>query len=124
MKAKNNKKAAGDIVLFAAAVSAALLIYLFQTVGRPAGSTVKILLDGEIYAVLPLNENAELSVDGRLTVIIKNMSASVANADCPDKLCEKRGEISKSGEVIACLPNGITVTVAGEDKDGEFDFIH
>ena len=34
-------------------------------------------------------------------------------SDCPDGLCVKRGIMKKSGDVMACVPKGITVEIAG-----------
>jgi hypothetical protein len=35
------------------------------------------------------------------------------DADCPDKLCEKTGKISKNGETIVCLPHRVVVEIQG-----------
>ena len=45
--------------------------------------------------------------------------AWLVDADCPDKLCVHQGKIDKTGEVITCLPNKLTVTVIGADSGDE-----
>lgn len=35
-------------------------------------------------------------------------------ADCPDQICVKHAEISKSGSSIVCLPNKVVITVHGD----------
>ncbi len=48
----------------------------------------------------------------------------VIDADCPDKLDVKQGWISKSGEIIVCLPHKLTIEIVGENEaDDEIDGI-
>jgi hypothetical protein len=42
------------------------------------------------------------------------------DADCPDKLCEKQGKISKNGQSIICLPNKIVIKI-NSDTDTDVD---
>lgn len=114
----DKKKAAADFILIAGIAVIAVLIFLFRS-GGGEGGLVLIKRNGELKKSLPVAQNAEYDVDGLLTVIIENGKVWVINAVCEEKLCEKSGEISKSGEAIVCLPNGITVEIVG----GEYDFI-
>lgn len=41
----------------------------------------------------------------------------VAEADCPDKVCEHTGWIERTGQVIACVPHGLTIVVAYEGEE-------
>ena len=43
-------------------------------------------------------------------------------ADCPDHLCMKQGEISHKGETIVCLPNRVVIEVES-NQDSEFDAV-
>ena len=63
-------------------------------------------------AALPLDRDTEYACRG-LTVVIKDGTAYVKDADCPDKLCEKAGPLTKAGDVAVCLPNRVTLTVTG-----------
>ena len=36
-------------------------------------------------------------------------------ADCPDRLCMRRGAIRYAGDSIICLPNKVVVEISGED---------
>ena len=37
-------------------------------------------------------------------------------ADCPDHVCMLMGKINKTGQVITCLPNLLTVTIEGGEQ--------
>lgn len=43
----------------------------------------------------------------------------VAEADCPDEVCVHTGWIDGPAMPIACVPHGLTVTVAREGDDGD-----
>ena len=47
----------------------------------------------------------------------------VIEASCPDELDVKQGKISKSGEIIVCLPNKLVIEIKGTDEIGEIDYI-
>ena len=51
--------------------------------------------------------------------MVEDGAVSVTEADCADKICVHEGKISRTGEVIACLPHELIITVqgAGEDTD-------
>jgi hypothetical protein len=82
----------------------------FARLPLAAGTTVTITVNGEIYAVLPLNVDRTLEIEGygegHNTLRIQNGHAAVIAADCPDKLC-----IAQSEPLIVCLPNRVTITL-------------
>lgn len=88
---------------------------IYFAVSPEKGGTAEIYLDGELYKTLPLTENATVELD-HLIVIVQNGSVRVEDADCPDKICEKRGEISKSGQSIVCLPNRVVIKISGKGE--------
>lgn len=62
----------------------------------------------------PLDVDADIELE-HLTVHIKSGKVWVTDADCGDKTCVHTGAISRSGQSIVCLPNGIVISVSGED---------
>ena len=112
------KKIKRDIMLIATLIivfAAAFLIINF--VVKKDGITAVVKVDGNIVYMLPLDKNASVTVEGYQggsnTVVIENGTVYMKDADCPDKLCEKTGKISKNGETIVCLPHRVVVEIQG-----------
>jgi len=66
-----------------------------------------------------LKRKRELSIEGplgRTIIIIENGSVSVRSSPCPEKICVKSGHKQNAGEWIACLPNGILITIEGNGQ--------
>ena len=112
------KKIKRDIMLIATLIivcAAAFLIINFVVKKDDITAVVKV--DGNIVYMLPLDKNASVTVEGYQggsnTVVIENGTVYMKDADCPDKLCEKTGKISKNGETIVCLPHRVVVEIQG-----------
>lgn len=74
-----------------------------------------IKIDGAIVRKLDLTAEARLTLEavgGKNIVEIKNGAVSVAEADCPDKICVRRGAIKHVGEAIACVPHKVLIEIA------------
>lgn len=78
--------------------------------------TVIIEVGGEIFARYPMTETRTVDVNGHNTVEITPQFVRVTYADCPDKLDVKQGEITSPGSIIVCMPNQMTVRIAGESE--------
>ena len=52
--------------------------------------------------------------DGKNIVKINGGAVSVIAADCPDKICVRRGAIKNAGEVIACVLHKVLIEIAGD----------
>lgn len=112
-----------DIVFTLAIVAGCLLVWaILQT--APAGERLVVTLDGKKIASLPLNEDAEFTVRGEYSNVIriKDGKAFVLDSDCPNKTCRKEGSIWKNGQSIICAPNKMTATVEGGRK-GDVDAV-
>lgn len=84
------------------------------------GGTVTITVDGNEYGTYSLEKNQEIDIDGHNTVVIEDGVVHMEDADCPDKLCIKQGEIDSNGQKIVCLPNKTVVEVKS-DKQSDYD---
>ena len=115
-----------DIILAAAVMAAAVVLLLVSQArggknGEESGGVLEITVDGEVYGVYPLNQEQEINVIssyGKNTVLIEQNTAHVAEADCPDRICEGMQKISREGEVICCLPHRLFLTVRGGENAG------
>lgn len=80
--------------------------------------------DGE--SVYPLYKDSEYTTHGILgdTIIsVKGKRVQIISSPCPLKTCTNR-EISKNGESLVCLPNGVAVVLkAVFDEKSEYDTI-
>lgn len=72
---------------------------------------------------VPLDRDQTYRVQGlrgRVVVAVENRSVRVAESPCRDQVCVCAGPIDGVGEAIACVPNGVVVTVVeggGDDLD-------
>lgn len=112
------KKIKRDVILIAALLLICIAAFLIiNFVVKKDGITAVVKLDGNIVYMLPLDKNASVTVEGYQggsnTVVIENGTVYMKDADCPDKLCEKTGKISKNGETIVCLPHRVVVEIQG-----------
>lgn len=75
-----------------------------------------IYLDGSTHRTIRI----ELSDGGFNVVEVSGHRARVLDANCPDRICVKRGWLSKPGDQAVCLPHRLVVRVRG----GEADEVH
>ncbi len=72
-----------------------------------------------------LSESGEFAVPGPLGVTrirIEKGALQVVHSDCPAKVCERQGQISRVGQVIVCVPNRVVVSIQG-GQSNKFDAI-
>lgn len=88
------------------------------------GAKAIIQQNGKIIAELPLSRDTTLETDdtfgGTNTIVVKDGKVAVTEANCPDLVCVYTNAASHTGEVIACLPHGLIITVQEPDS-GELD---
>lgn len=110
-----------DAILIAALtlLGGALAVFLYAT--RQDGGYASVQVDGETVMELPLSEDARvvLGEGGHTnTLVIRNGTAQVVEADCPDQICVNHGAIRYAGESIVCLPHKLVVSVEGGQGSG------
>ena len=107
-------KIIGGIVLLLLAASVIAVILNFRTSDN---THVVILQNNKVIYSLDLSKEEDRSFriespdGGWNEVMIENGTICITDADCPDKICEQMGLISKPGEMIICLPHKIIVEV-------------
>ena len=111
-----------------------LILALILAAGFGAGLLILNLTRGEagLYAVieqggrevgrLSLSEDAVLNVPfgetGYNLVEVRDGTVSVKEADCRNQICVGTGAIRYPGEVIACIPHRVIITISEkESKD-------
>lgn len=115
-----------DIMLIVGIFILALGGFGILRMTQKEGNTVVVTIDGEkVYeTVLSKEQVYEIPVkEGKNVLEIKDGSARMKEADCPDQVCRKHKEITKSGETIVCLPHKVVIEVLSDTKDNELDGI-
>ena len=114
------KKYKKDFIVIIVLVTIAILSYFaINHLGSGKGEYVQIFIGEQMVEELPLNIDTKYSVtqdDLYNTVVISQGAVSVRDADCPDKLCVKQGQIKKSGESIICLPHKVVIKITGKSR--------
>ena len=100
-----------DLFLFLLIIILGIASVAFFRSSSGEGDVVVIRSDGQIYAEVPLSKDDEIIVKNKNMVTIKDKKVFISQADCPDKLCQKQGEISAPGSTIVCLPNRLSVCI-------------
>lgn len=74
---------------------------------------VEVRYKDQVLKTVDINKNAEYVIDvelGHMTIVVEDGQYYVKDVDCPDKICEQFGKVTKGSEVIiACLPNNIVL---------------
>ena len=104
-----------DLILIAV-----LIIFSITPIAMNSNSDKKIAVlkvDGVIVRELDLTTEKTFAVKsggGKNIVEIKNGAIRVIEADCPDKICVRRGAIKNPGEIIACVPHKVLIEVLSD----------
>ncbi len=105
----------GDIIIIASITIVSVLWFIISFLSLGEKQQVRIYLDGEVYRAVDFSavqDEEVITLDG-CEIKITEDGACFLYSDCPDGLCVKRGMLTKSGDVMACVPKGITVEITG-----------
>jgi hypothetical protein len=98
---------------------AILGVYLMSP-DEPADETARTVvihtMSGEQW-VYDLGGTRTVEIDGpggKTQILITDGGVRFTASPCPHKLCVRRGMITRVGEWIACLPNGVAAKISGE----------
>lgn len=109
------KPRAGDFVLAAIIVVAALCIWIVPF-NENKGEFAQVMVDGQVVSTLDLRGgNSSYTFNG-VTVCVDEGSVYVNKTNCPDKVCLETGKISRPGQSIVCIPNHVSISIAGEKE--------
>ena len=110
------------IILSIAAVILLILCVVIKNTGLTK-STARILRDGEVLKEIDLStvkEEYSFTIDcpegGYNIVTVKPGMICVSEADCPDKICVKRGWASGGVSPIVCMPHRLVIEFEGETQ--------
>lgn len=117
---RNIKK--GDVAIVLLIVAACVLWFIPWHSGEQLVLTVT--LDGETAAQVNLSEVGESSVItvGGCELLVEKDAVSFVSSRCEDKLCEKRGRLTKAGDAMACVPERVVASLS-RVKSPDFDSV-
>ncbi|MCQ2547972.1 MAG: NusG domain II-containing protein [Clostridia bacterium] len=107
-----------DIILLIAIVIIGIASTVLVYSNNSSGSKVIVTVDGETYGTYSLSEDQRIEIrQGADTnvLIIKDGKAYMESANCKNQICVNHSPISKTKQVITCLPHKVLVTITGED---------
>lgn len=105
------------VVVLLLTLCAVLLVWLRP---GPPGERVVVERAGKVVFTAPLDDERTVDVAGRLgptRLAIRHGGVRILDSPCPRKLCIAMGSIARTGQLLACVPNGLLVRIVG-DRDG------
>jgi hypothetical protein len=98
----------------------ALVAGLFLTLwSSEAGTRLIIRSGGKVVVESDLSKNRQFEIEGPLgttRVTVENRRVRIARDPSPRQYCVKQGWLSHAGESALCLPNQVSVELAGAAK--------
>jgi len=95
----------------------ALILSLGLSLNRKPGAQVLVYTGDKLAFAGPLQQDRRLEFEGPLgttQVDISGGQVRVIASPCPRKICIGMGEVHRSGDLLACVPNRVVVRIEGE----------
>jgi hypothetical protein len=103
--------------------AAAITVYSGMSIYGGSASSVHLTVRGEDGSwIYPMDKNESFEISGPLgitTVELKGGNVRVISSPCTNQSCVAAGTIHGNGQWIACLPNGVFLSIEGSDSSGE-----
>ena len=90
-------------------IPALVLWAVMSLLQRGSDQTIRITVDGKEYGTYSLSRDQVIKINDTNTCEIKDGSARMTQADCPDQLCIHQRAIDEDGGMIVCLPNRVVI---------------
>ena len=85
----------------------------YHSFGKQDANMFVVTVKGQVYGTYSLKKDREIYINDTNVLVVKDGTADMITADCPDQICVEHRCISKSGETIVCLPNQVIVEIVG-----------
>lgn len=117
-----------DIIIILSLIAISFIPYLIfaKKLSQNYNSTyANIKINGRLYDNIPLSsfKGEKTIVIGEKghsnTILIKDNTIQIIDADCPDKLCINQGTISKVHDTLVCLPHKLVIEIKGEESTAD-----
>ena len=112
------------LVMLSVLLIASLLLFgSFRSSGNDSSDLRLVIRTQSEVLSYPLSSDRTIPVASggyTLTVEIRDGRARVSDSNCPDKICQRTGWISRKGETVICAPAAVRLTVT-DPKGGADD---
>ena len=99
--------------------SIGVLLITIELWGGELADKAIIRSGGKIYREVPLSRDQRIEVPGLLGISIINIKqrkARIASDPSPRQYCVRQGWLQQAGEIALCLPNQVSIELAGSRK--------
>ena len=108
----------GDRLLLALAIISLGVLYAVYWGQSSYGNQASIAIAGKHWSSINLYQDRIIDVEGQLGISqleVKDGKIRFISSPCDTKQCIHQGWIQQSGEIVACVPNTISVRILGPD---------
>ena len=109
----------GDLVVIVLTISLLSSLFLNYWSDNSQGDEVRILVGDKEQATLSLHRDQIVNIAGKLgnsRIEIHDGKVHFLESPCSGKQCIHHGWASRSGEVVVCLPNRVSLMVIGQNQ--------
>lgn len=101
----------GDVCILAALLLFSAIWFAPSVFLQKAETAAEVWMDGAVADRIVLSDLAQpvTRTYGACSITFSSDGAAFSASDCPDKLCVRHGKLTHAGDVMACVPNGVTL---------------
>ena len=104
-----------------------LAFFFIISFSGTSGKTAIITVDGAEVRRINLdsadNETLTLDTNPVVTLHISEGTIRFTNSQCPSKICQHRGALKSAGDVAACVPAGVVVSITDSSNKNDVDAV-
>ena len=104
-----------------------LAFFFIISFSGTSGKTAVITVDGAEVRRINLdsadNETLTLDTNPVVTLHISEGTIRFTNSQCPSKICQHRGALKSAGDVAACVPAGVVVSITDSSNKNDVDAV-
>lgn len=117
-----------DVILILCLLIICALLFLPKFFNKSDNMTAEIYKNGKLFKSIDLGEVKEiyefdLNSNPNSVIEVSKNKIRYKHSQCPDKLCEKTGWLTKVGDSAACLPAKTMIVIKGDSKEDAPDAI-
>jgi hypothetical protein len=108
----------GDYLILLAGTLCTIWITIMVWSGGAADKAI-IRSGGKVFREVPLSRDQQIEVPGPLgtsIITIEKRKARISSDPSPRQYCVRQGWLQQAGEIAICLPNEVSVELAGGAK--------